>query len=135
MPRSAITRINGGLQVAANTTNKNNGFYAPQLTTAQRDAIPAGTLTNSAIIYNTTLNVFQSYQTIGANSVWVNLSATTSAATGVGLVNGTPWTLPSGTLAQVEVPGNQIDGFIYYRTDGDIIRIRVAGAWRTIAPV
>jgi hypothetical protein len=133
MPRSAITRINGGLQVAANTTNKNNGFYAPQLTTAQRDAIPAGTLTNSAIIYNTTLNVFQSYQTIGANSVWVNLSATTSAATGVGLVNGTPWTLPSGTGGAVEVGANEINGFIYYRTDGDTIRIRVAGAWRTIA--
>jgi hypothetical protein len=134
MPRSAITRINGGLQVAANTTNKNNGFYAPQLTTAQRNAIPAGTLTNSAIIYNTTLNVFQSYQTIGAGSVWVNLSATTSVATGVGLVNGTPWTLPSGQQGQVEVPGNEINGFIYYRTDGDTIRIRVAGAWRTIAP-
>ena len=133
MPRSAITRINGGLQVAANTTNKNNGFYAPQLTTAQRNAIPAGTLTNSAIIYNTTLNVFQSYQTIGANSVWVNLSATTSAATGVGLINGTPWTLPSGTQANVEVPANEINGFIYYRTDGNTIRIRVNGAWATIA--
>ena len=132
MPRAAITRINGGLQVATNTTT-NNGFYAPQLTTAQRDAIPAGTLTNSAIIYNTTLNVFQSYQTIGVASAWVNLSATTSAATGVGLVNGTPWTLPSGTQAQVEVPGNQIDGFIYYRTDGNTIRIRVGGAWLTIA--
>ena len=71
MPKAPVTRINGAFQVAANTTtNDNNGFYAPQLTTAQITAIPAGTLLNGAIVYNTTTNTFQVYQ----NGAWNNMT-------------------------------------------------------------
>jgi len=128
MPRSAITRINGGLQVAANTTNKNNGFYAPQLTTAQRDVIPAATLGNGAIIYNTTTNTFQNY----TNGAWNNVNSSVATA-GVGLVAGSsPVILPSGVNAQVEVPANQINGFIYYGTTSNTTRLRQNGAWVTV---
>ena len=128
MPRSAITRINGGLQVATNTTNKNNGFYAPQLTTVQRDAIPAATIVNGAIIYNTTTNTFQNY----TNGVWNNLNSSVATA-GVGLVAGSsPVILPSGPDAQVEVGANAIAGFIYYGATSDTIRLRQNGAWVTV---
>ena len=129
MPKSAITRINGGLQVAANTTtNKNNGFYAPQLTTAQRDAIPATTLANGAIIYNTTTNTFQNY----TSGVWNNLNSSVATA-GVGLIAGSsPVILPSGEDASVEVPANQINGFIYYDTTSNTTKLRQNGAWVTV---
>lgn len=128
MPRSAITRINGGLQVAANTTNKNNGFYAPQLTAAQRDAIPAATLVNGAVIYNTTTNTFQNY----TNGVWNNLNSSVATA-GVGLVAGSsPVILPSGADAQVEVGANEINGFIYNGTTSNTTRLRQNGAWVTV---
>lgn len=131
MPRSAITRINGGLQVAANTTNKNNGFYAPQLTTVQRDAIPAATLGNGAIIYNTTTNTFQNY----TNGVWNNVNSSLATA-GVGLVAGSsPVILPSGTRAAVEVAANQIAGFTYYDTTNNVTRTRSNANWQTITVV
>jgi hypothetical protein len=128
MPRSAITRINGGLQVATNTTNKNNGFYAPQLTTVQRDAIPAATIVNGAIIYNTTTNTFQNY----TNGVWNNLNSSVATA-GVGLVAGSsPVILPSGAAVDVEVGGNEIAGFTYYDTTNNVTRTRDNAAWLTI---
>lgn len=131
MPRSAITRINGGLQVAANATNKNNGFYAPQLTTVQRNAIPATTLVNGAIIYNTTTNTFQNY----TNGVWNNLNSSVATA-GVGLVAGSsPVILPSGADAAVEVPANQINGFIYNGTTSNTTRLRQNGAWVTVSTI
>ena len=128
MPRSAITRINGGLQVATNTTNKNNGFYAPQLTTVQRDAIPAATIVNGAIIYNTTTNTFQNY----TNGVWNNLNSSVATA-GVGLVAGSsPVILPSGARAAVELVENEIAGFTYYDTTNNVTRTRDNAAWLTI---
>ena len=65
MPKPAITRV-PNLAITPVSTNKNNGLYAPQLTTTQRDAIPATTLANGAIVYNTTTGQFQVYQ----NSAW-----------------------------------------------------------------
>ena len=131
MPRSAITRINGGLQVAANTTNKNNGFYATQLTTVQRDAIPATTLVNGAIIYNTTTNTFQNY----TNGVWNNLNSSVATA-GVGLVAGSsPVILPSGASVAVEVAANEIAGFIYYNTTLNTFKARTNAAWVTVTVV
>ena len=131
MPRSAITRINGGLQVAANTTNKNNGFYATQLTTVQRDAIPVATLVNGAIIYNTTTNTFQNY----TNGVWNNLNSSVATA-GVGLVAGSsPVILPSGASVAVEVAANEIAGFIYYNTTLNTFKARTNAGWVTVTVV
>jgi NDP-sugar pyrophosphorylase family protein len=69
MPKPAITTFSS-LTVKESPTNKNNGFYAPQLTTVQRDAIPAATLVNGAIIYNIDENTLQHYQ----NNTWVNIN-------------------------------------------------------------
>jgi hypothetical protein len=132
MPLPAITRVSG-LAVTPTSSNKNNGFYAPQLTTAQRDAIPTATLVNGAIIYNTNLNTFQSYQVINGASIWLSLSAaSTSTATGVALTTGTPFTLPSGPRAGVEVAANQVNGFMYYDATNNVVRARQNGAWATV---
>ena len=127
MPRSAITRVSN-LAVTPSSTNKNNGFYAPQLTTAQRDAIPAATLVNGAVIYNTTTNTFQNY----TNGVWNNLNSSVATA-GVGLVAGSsPVILPSGASADVEVAANQIAGFMYYNTTANTVKVRTNAAWVTV---
>jgi hypothetical protein len=126
MPRPAITRINGGLQVAPITTNKNNGFYPPQLTTAQRDAIPAGTLANGTAIYNTTTNTFQTYATYATGA-----NATTSAWLPLG-------SIPVMTAAQGVFfeAANAIPGQMYLQTDAaQPLKIHGGAAWRTIATV
>lgn len=131
MPKPAITRV-PNLAITPVSTNKNNGLYAPQLTAAQRDAIPVATLANGAIIYNTTSNTYQIYQVINGVSAWSNLGATTSGATGAGLTTGTAFTLPSGPRASVEVPANQVNGFMYYDATNNVIRTYKNG-WQTIA--
>lgn len=127
MPKPAITRV-PNLAITPVSTNKNNGLYAPQLTTAQIAAIPAATLVNGAIVYNTDLGTLQSY----VDGVWNNLNSSLTTATGVGLVAGTPFILPSGTSAAVEVGGNQVAGFMYYNTTGNTVRLRTNAAWVTV---
>ena len=129
MSRTAITRINGGLEIVSNpSTTSNNGFYAPQLSTAQRDAITAS---NGAIIYNTTTLLFQVHK----NGAWNTLTSS-SIDVGTGLVAGSsPVIIPSGPKAAVEVAANNINGFIYYDTTNTVLTARVNGAWRVIATV
>lgn len=52
MPKPAITTFSS-VAVKPSSTNKDNGLYAPQLTAAQIAAIPANTLVNGAIVYDT----------------------------------------------------------------------------------
>ncbi len=128
MPKPAITRV-PNLAIAPVSSNKNNGLYAPQLTTAQRDAIPAATLANGAIIYNTSVNLFQSYQ----NGAWYTLTMSPTTVTGVGLAAGSaPFILPSGAAAAVEVPANQVAGFMYYNTTVNTVKLRTNAAWVTV---
>ncbi|MEB3214625.1 MAG: hypothetical protein VKL39_24965 [Leptolyngbyaceae bacterium] len=65
MPKPAITRV-PNLAITPVSTNKNNGLYAPQLTTAQITAIPAAAVANGGIVFNTTTEQFQGYQ----NNTW-----------------------------------------------------------------
>lgn len=127
MPRPAITRV-PNLAITPVSTNKNNGLYAPQLTQTQINAIPAATLANGAIVYNTALGTLQSY----VDGVWNNLNSSLATASGVGLVAGTPFILPSGTRVAVEVPANQINGFMYYDTTNTVARAYIAGGWVTV---
>ena len=60
MPRPPITTFSS-LAVKESQTNKNNGLYAPQLTTAQIAAIPVDTLVNGAILYDTDANLLKSF--------------------------------------------------------------------------
>ena len=119
MPKPAITRVNGGFQVAANTaTNtKDNGLLVPQLTTAQRDGIP--NKVNGTIIQNTTTKTFEIYATYvtGAGNVtaWLPL--------------GVP-VIPNADAAGFEA-ANTIPGQMYVNADNNQLKLFVA-AWRTI---
>jgi len=65
MPKPAITTFSS-VAVTQSPTNKDNGLYAPELTQAQIDAIPADTLRNGAIVYNTSIDFFLLYE----NGLW-----------------------------------------------------------------
>jgi hypothetical protein len=93
MPRPPITTFSS-VAVKEVSTNKNNGLYVPQLTTAQRDAIPIANLEKrGGIIYNTTDNVFQFFQ----DGNWINLNSSggnvvgpnTSTANNIAVFDGT----------------------------------------------
>ncbi len=91
MPKPAITRV-PNLAITPVSTNKNNGLYAPQLTTAQITAIPAATAVNGGIVFNTTTNTFQGYQ----NGGWAN-----SLVAGYKLVTGNYTVLNTDTIIGV----------------------------------
>lgn len=64
MPKPAITNFSS-VNVTPSSTNNNNGVYLPQLTTAQRDAIPGTTARNGGMIYNSTTQTIEAR--IGGN--------------------------------------------------------------------
>ena len=122
MPRPAITRV-PNLAISPVSSNKNNGLYGPNLTAAQIAAIPAATLVNGAIVYNTTTNTFQIYA-----SYITAVGVTTSAWLPLGI--------PVMTVAQGVFfeAANTIPGQMYIRSDTNIVRVYI-GAWRSIDTV
>jgi hypothetical protein len=122
------------------TNNPNATFAIPNLTTLQRDSLknvtpyiavtgqPAVTVKPGTEIFNISTGFAQVFQ----KGVWQNISTTSSIATGVGLTNGTPFTIPSGTNADVEIAANAVNGFMYYNISSNTIRAYVNGAWGTI---
>lgn len=133
MPKPAITRVSS-LSVTPSDTNKNNGFYAPELTEGKAASIPADTLRDGLIYYNKTDDTF----TVRRKGVWNDLCATISTVgKGRGLVpeSGTAIALPYGELNAVEVPANRISGFIYYDSTNNRLRTYVDGNWKTITLV
>lgn len=103
MTKPAITRVSN-LEITPSSTNNNNGFYPPQLTTDEIAAIPAGTVQHGGIVYNTTTGFLQTYT---SGNTWVNLYA--------GVIVGDVVVASHTTNAQ---PGVQA-GLIYYDTDTD----------------
>lgn len=119
MPKPAITRV-PNLAITPVSTNKNNGLYAPKLTTAQIVAIPASALTPGGIVYNTDTNTFQVYAS------YITAAGVTTSA----------W-LPLGIPVMTAAQGvffeavNTIPGQMYIRSDTNIVRVYIA-AWRSI---
>lgn len=117
MPKPAITRV-PNLAITPVSTNKNNGLYAPQLTTAQITAIPAATAVNGGIVYNTSTNTFQVYQ----NAAWTNL---TTGATNA---------LIAPNLTTAARPNPASNGMIYYDTTTTEFTAYLNGAWVALYP-
>lgn len=73
------------------------------------------------------------------NGKWLTFYATQCEVPGLGITNGGPMIFPSGAQKDVEVINNEIDGFIYYDTTNNQLRIFEGeqgeignGIWRSI---
>ncbi len=137
MGKAPITRYTGlDVQPDPNLPSSVHALYAPKLTTAQSNLIKTTELRNGALIYNITTNTYQIYQSLNGVNAWFNLAASPiTAATGVGLISGSPVILPTGTAAAVEVAGNAIEGFIYRNSTAPNIRVYNSGGWHTVTIV
>lgn len=128
MEKPKITRINGGFEIVANSTKKeNNGFFLPVLNTEQKDGIQQKI--GALIVHLDTYKVYE-------NGKWYTLNKSLDTVSGEGLAPGSsPVVLPTGVKASVEVAGNELGGFIYYDAANAVNRTYVNGAWKTVATV
>jgi hypothetical protein len=78
MPKPQITTLSS-LKIFPSPTNVNNGFYPPQLTQTQINAIPTATLQAGAIVYNATTGFVQIYT---SGSTWQTLVSSADNSNG-----------------------------------------------------
>jgi len=138
-----ITQFSG-ITITSNqttgTTNKNATLAVVNVTQAQRDLLQNVTpyvvngitvkVKNGTMIYNITSGLFQLFR----NGQWENISTNITTATGVGLTSS-PFSIPSGPRANVEVAANQINGFIYNDTTNNDVRGYINTQWMTLFSV
>ena len=138
-----ITQFSG-ITITSNqttgTTNKNATLAVVNVTQAQRDLLQNVTpyvvngvtvkVKNGTMIYNITSDLFQLFR----NGQWENISTNITTATGVGLTSS-PFSIPSGPRANVEVAANQINGFIYNDTTNNDVRGYINTQWMTLFSV
>lgn len=138
-----ITQFSG-ITITSNqttgTTNKNATLAIVNVTQAQRDLLQNVTpyvvnavtvkVKNGTMIYNITTGLFQLFR----NGQWENISTNITTATGVGLTSS-PFSIPSGPRANVEVAANQVNGFIYNDTTNNDVRGYINTQWMTLFSV
>ena len=138
-----ITQFSG-ITITSNqttgTSNKNATLAVVNVTQAQRDLLQNVTpyvvnavtvkVKNGTMIYNITSGLFQLFR----NGQWENISTNITTATGVGLTSS-PFSIPSGPRANVEVAANQVNGFIYNDTTNNDVRGYINTQWMTLFSV
>ena len=138
-----ITQFSG-ITITSNqttgTSNRNATLAVVNVTQAQRDLLQNVTpyvvnavtvkVKNGTMIYNITSGLFQLFR----NGQWENISTNITTATGVGLTSS-PFSIPSGPRANVEVAANQINGFIYNDTTNNDVRGYINTQWMTLFSV
>lgn len=138
-----ITQFSG-ITITSNqttgTTNRNATLAIVNVTQAQRDLLQNVTpyvvngvtvkVKNGTMIYNITSGLFQLFR----NGQWENISTNITTATGVGLTSS-PFSIPSGPRANVEVAANQVNGFIYNDTTNNDVRGYINTQWMTLFSV
>ena len=138
-----ITQFSG-ITITSNqttgTTNKNATLAVVNVTQTQRDLLQNVTpyvvngvtvkVKNGTMIYNITSGLFQLFR----NGQWENISTNITTATGVGLTSS-PFSIPSGPRASVEVAANQVNGFIYNDTTNNDVRGYINTQWMTLFSV
>ena len=138
-----ITQFSG-ITITSNqttgTSNRNATLAIVNVTQAQRDLLQNVTpyvvnavtvkVKNGTMIYNITTGLFQLFR----NGQWENISTNITTATGVGLTSS-PFSIPSGPRASVEVAANQVNGFIYNDTTNNDVRGYINTQWMTLFSV
>jgi len=138
-----ITQFSG-ITITSNqttgTSNRNATLAIVNVTQAQRDLLQNVTpyvvngvtvkVKNGTMIYNITAGLFQLFR----NGQWENISTNITTATGVGLTSS-PFSIPSGPRANVEVAANQVNGFIYNDTTNNDVRGYINTQWMTLFSV
>lgn len=140
---SNITALSGLTITSDQTTGTNNPnatFAVSNVTTAQRDLLQNVTpyvvngatvkIKEGTIIFNISVDKLQMFRNGGWESVTTNIST----ATGVGL-SSSPFSIPSGTRAAVEIAANQVNGFIYNDTTNNQVRGYINTQWMTLFTV
>jgi len=138
-----ITQFSG-ITITSNqttgTSNRNATLAIVNVTQAQRDLLQNVTpyvvnavtvkVKNGTMIYNITSGLFQLFR----NGQWENISTNITTATGVALTSS-PFSIPSGPRANVEVAANQVNGFIYNDTTNNDVRGYINTQWMTLFSV
>jgi len=140
---SNITALSGLTITSDQTTGTNNPnatFAVSNVTTAQRDLLQNVTpyvvngttvrIKEGTIIFNISVDKLQMFR----NGIWESVTTNISTATGVGL-SSSPFSIPSGTRAAVEVAANQVNGFIYNDTTNNQVRGYINTGWMTLFTV
>lgn len=103
------------LRIKPSKRNPSNGFYPPQLTTAQRDAIPISPENAGCIIYNTSVGTDQAL----INNKWVDIASSTGNAyvTGpAGAIDNAVVTF-NGTTGSIVQDSTVTFDLVYYRNN------------------
>jgi hypothetical protein len=137
---SNITAFSGLTITSDQTTGTSNRyatFAVSNVTTAQRDLLENVTpytvngttvkIKEGTIIFNIDVKALQIFR----SGQWENANTNISTATGAGL-SSSPFSIPSGPRADVEVAANQVNGFIYNDTTNNLIREYINSRWNTI---
>jgi hypothetical protein len=88
----------------------------------------SGNSTVGEIYYNTALNVIR----IRRSTNWETLNTSLLTATGADLTSGSPLTLPRGANDVEAEAGNQVEGFVFFNTVLNAIRVRSNGVWQRV---
>lgn len=140
---SNITALSGLTITSDQTTGTNNPnatFAVSNVTTAQRDLLQNVTpyvvngatvrIKEGTIIFNISVDKLQMFR----NGIWESVTTNISTASGIGL-SSSPFSIPSGTRAAVEVAANQVNGFIYNDTTNNQVRGYINSQWMTLFTV
>jgi hypothetical protein len=138
--------------LGSNATNYLNFYYSPSAATGvgltannYSFTLPSGgsaatEAANNQVVgftyYNSTGTATQpaGYRSY-VGTAWQSVYTNPSAVSGIGLAaNNNPFLLPQGTSAAVEVPANQVVGFMYYNTTANTVKYW-NGVWVTVAAV
>jgi hypothetical protein len=103
------------LRIKPSKRNPSNGFYPPQLTTAQRNAISTSPENAGCIIYNTSVGTDQAL----INNKWVDIASSTGSAyvTGPAVATNNAVVTFNGTTGSIVQDSTVTFDLVYYRNN------------------
>lgn len=124
MADSTITKLTA-LEITGDPHSNINGFFVPQLSNAQRDSLPSNIIKDGMLHYNTDAQRLETRE----HGQWYVINVSVPTPSNAPGIHGAPLILPTGARVDVEVPANEIIGFMYYDTSSNTVRVRTAVEW------